>query len=312
MKILLDNQSIYFFQADPALFFKKIQAVTAEAQFCLRWPSLFVYLGQDSLLSSLPPFELGTPLFEATVAALEGGVEKEDCLAIYDRLFAECLYQIKALPQMKASFFLQAIQQKRREGDVFHEWKQNLKTALDPFEKAFQEKPADTLHDLILYLAWDRMCVWMANLFQFPSTQSGFSAGIQIFKECLIESYQHITQQGKTKPGIYRMLEALFYFQMREEHLQKPTFAEWTLLSQSFPALQSADSWSDSFFIDDAWILEGSVEGKETSLFYLTAKEPQIVEKRLELAQYFSCQLKKEFPDWKYILEFKKPLSLDI
>lgn len=205
-----------------------------------RWPSFLKYLGLGSIFSNLPPFDQTQPLFVACVSTMHANTEKEVLFYMYDRLFAEVLTQIKNLPEINAPFLLQAIEQKRKTPS-FLEAEKVPSALLTAYETAFKEKSADTIHDLVLYLAWDRMCVWMGSLFNFQSANPKFIQGISHLKECLIESYHHIAQQGKTSPGTYRLIEALIFYQMREENLQKHSAEDWALLNQSFRLLKNQD-----------------------------------------------------------------------
>ena len=181
-----------------------------------------------------------------------------------------------------------------------------LDPVLAAYETSLTENTSHTMHDLILYLAWDRMCVCMARLFDYQSTDPKFIKGIGVLRECLIESYQHIAQQARTIPSFYRMIEALFFYQVREENLQKHTAAEWTILSQSFEVLKEQDKLADFFYIDDAAILNQKVEED-----YVTLDSPHKVNARLSLAQYMMDKLKSEVPSWGYTLHPKKIVYLE-
>jgi hypothetical protein len=181
---------------------------------------------------------------------------------------------------------------------------------LAAYESALEERASQTMHDLVLYLAWDRMCVWMARLFDYQSTELKFIKGIEVLKECLIESYQHMTQQG-TSLSIYRMLEALFVYEIRQENLQKHTPEEWTTLSQSFHALTAQEGLVDFFYIDDAVVPEESLKiEEESSECYLILDSPDKVNSRLGFAQYMMDKLKSEVPQWNYVLRKKKIVYL--
>lgn len=298
MKILIDNQIVKnLVHNTPKM--SENSLLSNENQISFRWPSLLEYLGLGSLFSTLPTYDQTHPLFVASISTLQTNEDREVLFYVYDRLFAENLTQLKALPQINASFLCQAIKEKCENATV-------LSPALTAYEEALIKNASHTMHDLILYLAWDRMCVCMARLFNYQSTNPKFIKGLDVLKGCLIESYQHIVQQGRTSPGLYRMIESLFFYQMREENLQKHTDAEWTLLSQSFQVLKSEDELVDFFYIDDGVITEGEVttEG-ENEECYLTLDTPERVNSRVALAQLMMAKLKAEIPDWRYILRPK-------
>lgn len=312
MKLVIDNQIVRILAHDATKIVKNPFISNPEHHISFGWPALLEYLGFGSVLSNLPVFDETQPLFVACISTLYANEEREVLFYVYDRLFAENLNQIKALPQINASFLLQAIREKRKK--TFSLEVENVLTpALAAKEAALVDSASHTMHDLILYLAWDRMCVCMSHLFNHQSTDPKFVKGIDVLKECLIESYQHISQQGRTSPGLYRMLEALFFYQMRDENLPKHTAEEWTLLSQSFPFLKEQNELADFFYIDDAVSYEEKLTtGEEGSECYLTLDSPECVNSRLALANYMVAKLKTEVPDWGYVLRPKKIVYLNL
>ncbi len=280
MKTVVDNQIARLLSGGPPPFFK--QKLLYPIHF--KWPTLLTYLGLESIFSSLPLFDDKHPLFVATVSALYDHEDKEVVFHVYDLLFVESLNQIRALEQINAPFLLNAIQEKKKTSP-FLEFEKVLAQTLKAYEMACIENAPNTMHDLILYVAWERMCIWMGLLFNYQSTHPKFLQGIDILKSCLIESYQHITQQRKTSPSIYRLLEALFFYEMREENLQKHTEANWALLTKSFPALKKEEELVDFFYIDDA------VFAKTEEVNYWTLDPPDLIQSRVSLATYFINQL---------------------
>lgn len=311
MKIVIDNQIVKMCGQDAAKIIQNPLLSHPDHCISFGWSSLLEYLGLGSVFSHLPVFDPTHPFFVACISTLYTNKDKETFFYIYDRLFAENLNQIQALPEINASFLLQAIK-KEREKSSFLEVKKVFVPTLVAYEAALLAHTLDTMHDLILYLAWDRMCVCMAHLFNYPSTDPKFINGLDILKECLIESYQHIAQQGRTSPGIYRMLEALFFYQMREENLQKHTDADWILLNQSFPVLKSEDQLADFFYIDEAMIAKDKLKNEEENpAYYLTLDSPDRVHARLALVQYMLEKLKSINHQWNYVLLPKKIVYLD-
>lgn len=301
MNIVVDNTIVKSLAHNPELL-RNTLIFNSEVLISFRWGTLLEFLDLGSIFSELPIFGQNQPLFEACILTLHTTEDKEALFHVYDNLFVENLNQVKALPQINAPFILQAIQA-QRESSTFCEVEKVLSPALDAIQNALVEKTSDTMHDLILYLAWDRMCVWMGYLFNHQSVDPKYLKGIDILKGCLIESYQHILEQRRTKPSFYRMMESLFFYQMREENLMKHTDAEWMLLSQSFPVLKSQDELVDFFYIDDAIISEQSFkESLQDSVVYLTVDSPENVKVRLELAQYMIDKIKAEVPRWNYAL----------
>lgn len=302
MKIVIDNHVLRVLVQHPTLLMENLLLANSENEIRLRWPTLLDYLELDSIFASLPIFDESHPVFVACVKTLYANEDKEVLFYLYDQLFAECLNQIKNLPQINAPFLLQAMHEKQ-DKPMTEEVKKMLSPALAGYKAILLNNPHDTLHNLILYLAWDRMCMNVARLFNYQSTDPKFIHGLAVLKECLVESYQHITGQGRTFPSLYRMIESLFFYQMREEHLQTHTESEWALLSQIFPLLQAEDKLADVYYIDDALTLEGQVSRKHSDNTYLTLDSPQNVQSKLALAQYVIAKLKTEIPQWNFILE---------
>lgn len=311
MKMIVDNQIVKLFVSNPTKILNNPLLFNSDNHVSFKWPSLLEYLELGSILSNLPAFEQNQPLFEACISTLCANNETDVFFHLYDRLFAETLNQIKALPQLKSSFLLQALKEQRQKKS-FLEAKVLLSPVLDAYETSLTEKASHTMHDLILYLAWERMCVCLSRLFDYQSTDPKFIKGIAVLRECLIESYQHIAQQGRTNPSIYRMLESFLFYQMREENLEKHTTAEWALLSQSFQALKAQDDLADFFYIDDAVILERDLKiEEENSECYLTLDPINKINARLSFAIYMLDKLKSEVPNWDYVLHQKKIVFLE-
>lgn len=312
MKIIIDNQIVKLFVSNPAAILNNPLIANADNQVNFRWPSLLEYLHLGSVVSTLPAFGPNEPLFEACISALCTTEEREVLFHLYDRLFAENLRQIQALEQITPSFLLQAIHEQRHK-TYFLEAKIALAPTLAAYEASLTENASHTMHDLILYLAWDRMCVYMARVFDYPSTDPKFLKGIGVLRDCLIESYQHIAKQRRTTPGIYRMLEALLFYQMRAENLEKHSASAWAALSQSFQVLKAQDELVDLFYIDDAVISkkELNVEG-DNSECYLTLDTSDRINIRLSFAQCMMDQLKSEVPNWYYTLRQNKIVSLKL
>lgn len=308
MELIVDNQIVNVLIRDIAKLAKEPCLFDSNNRITFRWPSLLEYLGLGSLLSALPTFDQNHPIFQATLSSLYSNDEKEVIFYIYDRLFAENLTQIKALPQMNADYFLHTLQKKRENPQFL----QVLSSTLADYEKAFSENASQTLHDLILYLAWDRMCVWIGSLFNYQSNNSKYIHSLAILKECLIESYQHITHQGRTRPSFYRLMEALFFFQMRDENISKHAEDEWTLLCQSFPVLKGQNELMDLFYIDEEVTLEKNLNQPENSKRYLTLDSFDLVNARFLLTEYMLMKLKKEVVNWEFILKPKKVISLSL
>ncbi len=312
MKIIVDNQILKMWVLD-LLEEKKLSVLSDSADpLILRWPSLLMSLDLGDIFSKLPTFDEKNPLFQATVATLSETEEKEVVFHIFDQIFVENLNQIRSLSPIRGPFLLEAIHKKQT---MFRPKKmmEKLYNALESYKIAFLHHSEETMHDLILYLAWDRMCVAMSRVFNYPSIDPKFLSSIRILKECLLESYQHISQQGRTKPGLFQLLQALFFYEMREENLPKHTSTEWEMFTRSFPALKAEEELIDFFYIDDA-IFGGEEQEAESecSEVYVTLDSSNLVSLRTALAQYMVEKLKKEVPPWNYSLSAQKIVHLSI
>lgn len=313
MKIVIDNQIARMLALNNPKIAKDPFLSHPHNHIHLRWPTLLEYLGLGSVLSNLPPFDEVHPLIVASISTLCANKEKEVLCYVYDRLFTENLNQIRAIPQLNATFLHQAIKDKQ-ESTSYLELGKILSPALGENENAFASNASHTMHDLILYLAWDRMCVCMSTLFNYQSTDPQYIEGIAVLKDCLLESFQHISQQGRTFPGIYRMLESLFYYQLREENLHKHSVEAWALLCQSFPILKNQNELADFFYLDDAVVSMKKLKtGGENQESYVTLDSPEFVNARVALANFLMNKLRIENPDWNCVFHPKKIdfLSLD-
>lgn len=307
MKAFLDNRLIQRMLADEAESGKNtlleigrhagILANEQNLEIVFGWPSLLEYLDLGSLFETFPKFDKQNPLFAFITSSLSLDSEQDFLFRLYDQVFVECLTQVKALPQIHPTFLLDHMQ-KKRHSSLFSR-------SLDHYEKILTEDPANTLHHLILYLAWDRVCVYLALVFEhiYPDLKS--RKGIELLKECLLESFQHITEQGRSAPGFFRLLEALYAYRMREENIQTHTDAEWLVLCQSSRALRPRENIPDVFYMDAAVVDERKLKSLNKArepLRVFTLDSVDKVKATLSLADYMIEKLKIEVPDWPYVL----------
>lgn len=300
MQIIIDNQIVKLLISDPDLVLKSPLFRKGDS-LRFRWPSLLKYLDLDSPVSNLLLFDLNPALLNACITGLSLSERKEDIFHIYDRLFAENLNQINALSEMKPSFLLHAIEQKRQQ--IAHV--EILSSALTSYEAPLLENVSHTMHDLILYLAWDRMCVCMGHLFDHRSTDPKFLQALPVLRECLVESYEHILQQKRTIPSLYRMLEAFLFYEMRDENLQELLDAEWKAFSIGLQVLKSPNELADFFYIDDGIFFDNNNE------CYLTLDSSEKIDTRMEFAKSMLKKLASPSLKREYSLQPKKIFSLE-
>lgn len=263
---------------------KKIAQLPSPLPITLKWPTFLECLDLADLYNHLPSFDAEHPFFQKCLKILfEEG--KDQAVDLFDRLFAENLCLVKDLPQLQASFLLEAIEKKESSID------RRLYASWNLYENRLN------LHDLILYLGWERMCISVSRLFDAQSAELNFLHNLEVLKECLVESYQHISKDGKTSPSLYRLLEALFFYHMREENLHKLTEEEWSTLSQSFNILKDQNALADFFYIDE-----------EDDATYLTSEPQASINTRLIFADFM---IKKELPNLTIDLKSKIIVSLE-
>ncbi|MES2200271.1 MAG: hypothetical protein V4489_08915, partial [Chlamydiota bacterium] len=230
------------------------------------WTSLLEYIGLGTLFETFPKFDEKSPLFSCLTSHLD--LQSDIIVELYDQIFIECLTQIKSIPEINPVFLLQQIRKKK--SPLFN-------SALSHYDELLTKNPYNAIHDLILYLSFDRVCVYVTALFEHMPSQI---KRLEILKECLIESFIHITKDGRTSPGFFRLTEALYAYRMREEHLQSYSDPEWLILCQSVSALKSREALMDVFYIDYALN-----EENEPSIVF-TMDSPDIVKSRLNLVKY--------------------------
>lgn len=264
-------------------------------QIVLRWPSLLEYLGLSSLFDTLQKLNDQNKIFSSVIEVLKIASEKEVLIYLYDQIFVECLTQVKGLLQIHPEKLIILIRNKRK-NTMFSLINDPFSSSLEEYEKKLMENPNDLIHDLTLYLAWDRVCVYLASLFDHTSLQ--IRNGLDTLKECLIESFQHITLQGRTSPSFFRLMEALYAYEMKEENLQKHTDADWQVLCQGATILKPRELLADVSYIDAG--ITNAAMPSHPHLKFLTVDEPARVKACLSLAEYMMAKLRPEAPDWKY------------
>jgi hypothetical protein len=288
MKLVIDKQLVDTLSLQNSGV-EKNAVLLAPHTIDLRWPTFLESLGLGSILQSLPDFT------EKCIAKLKNYEDNNALYHLFDGLFAENLTQIKSMPELNAPYLIQAI--------ADHEIKPWFSEPLEPFKRRFIENPKLAMHDLILYLGWDRMCIAMSRIWDHQSPDPEFQRGIEVLKDCLIESFQHIHIDGRTAPSLYRLFEALFFYYMREENIQKHTDEEWALLNQGFQILKSPSVLADIFYIDDMLL-------PEQDQIYITLDLEEKVNIRLAFAKFMMSRLKIEVPSWNFQSYKKEVVSL--
>lgn len=241
-------------------------------EITFNWSSLLQLLGLDDLMKSFPKFDQTNELFDYYVTTLSEEADQEMCFTLYDNLFAECLTQIKSMERIQASSLLERIREQPQDSLFIK--------PLEDYKYLLTEHPKNSIHGLILYLAWDRFCICISHLFDHQSTNQNFQSNLATLKECLIESYVHITQQGHARPSFFRLVEALYFYIMREEFLQTHPDGDWQILSKGVTALTEQERVVDVLYVDAP---------ADSAVYTLDSME--LVRLRLDLANLMRNQL---------------------
>jgi hypothetical protein len=260
----------------------------------LDWPSLLEYLGVENLFQSIRLLDEQHELFKKVISMLSLNPDKESLFRLYDQLFVESLLNVQSLSQLDPAFLVDQIQKRKRSPFLFSDW---FFSSLNEYEERLIHHTSHTIHDLTLYLAWDRVCTNLAILFDYEYSELNFQHHLSVLKECLIESFQHITQTGRTSPGFFRLVEALFAYQMRSENLQSHSEEEWSILCHSFPALKPRELLAHVGYVDHA-IANEPVD----SLVEFTLDSIEQVKAGLDLSRYTVQKLKSSVIDWNFAL----------
>lgn len=298
MRIIADNKIIQELVNNPEPRLKDPIFQNPDAFIHFEWPSLLQFIGYDDIFAEMPAFDHTHKLFHAIVDTFTKHDEDEVVFHIYDHLFAENLKEISSIQKIKAPVILQAIH-KQMDKPSYALTSKLLSKTLSIYEKKLFEDTENTIHDLILYLGWDRMCVSVSYLFNYQTDEPKYIEAIKVMGDCLIESFQHISQHGRTAPGISRMIETLFYYEMREEIMHDHPEPVWQMLTQSFPALKSHDSLIDFLYIDNAVIPFEKYLDDE----YMTVDSPELIKARFNLANYILPPLNYSLSPKKIILD---------
>lgn len=266
------------------------------------WPSFLEYIGAASVFKDFPGFDARNSLFNFSISTLSQEVSRDSLYRLYDQIFAECLTQVSAFPELNQIYLIYQIQDKRKYLD-----QGMFSKTLSYYEKVLKEDPYNTLHDLTLYLAWDRMCVYLGTLFDYHEHALN-KEGLAIMRECLLESFQHISDQGRTKPGFFRLLEALYAYEMREENLQGHSEDDWKILSKSGTILRSRKEILDVYYIDAAIRrYEESHKPEEAieinPICVMTTDSIDYIHAVLAFAHLTLKKLRMEIPEWNYVLK---------
>ena len=246
-----------------------------EGDVVLLHATFFECLGLNHIFEKFPELN---ELHILLISILEHENKNELLVHFYDQVFIECLTHVKALPELGPSFLLEQIEKKRVECP--------FPQSLDLYQILLLKHPQHIIHDLTLHLAWDRTCVYLASLFD-----QDFS-DLKVLKDCLVESFQHITKDGKSVPSLFRFIEALYSYYLKKENLPHHTEEEWKILCQGSITLKPRDKFTAVPYLD---VVAGN--RKVLTLDSLTQ-----VKAAVALTECILEKLKKEHPTWSYSL----------
>lgn len=248
------------------------------------WSSFFSSLPLDGLLEDFPLLNEEEGLLASIGKHLEKDLREQDLFDLYDLLFVECLTSLKNLKSLDGAFLLKLLEEKKHSSLFPFLW--------EGYEKKFLETPSQTLHDLILYLAWDRMCVCAAVLFEQTTSDPKKIANLHFFKNCLVESFFHIKKDKKTVPSFFRFVEALYAYDLREEQLDRHTPEAWSILCKGASALKPRHFLSDTAYIDFALQQEKSSESSSSK--FVTFSPPENIQASLQLAHFYLQKIRSD------------------
>lgn len=269
---------------------EEVSCLDSNNRYLFDWSSLLECLDLgSSLFQTFPPFNSQNSLFSLIISATSLSVEKDFFIRLYDQIFIECLTQVRAIPQIQLEYLLKEIREKKDSV---------LEQSLSIYEKYLIEDPYKAMHDLTLYLAWDRVCVYVSIIFEQPIKDSNGLILIDVFKECLIESFGHIKADGKTNPSFFRLSEALYAYYLREEKLQIHTEREWLILCQSSLGLKPREFLLDLAYIDSTIKASDCIYSEEVKVF--TSESRKVVESRLNLVDWVIQKLESEMVHLSY------------
>jgi hypothetical protein len=299
MKTYIDNDLIKYLIVTPEINFLDFQKTCygndlSTSKFSFSWHFLLEYLDFSDLFESLPIFDDQNRLYLAIIKTLETELDKDLIIEMYDKLFAECIRQIQTLAEINASYILQLIEEKQRSMRIPEH--QLIGSQLNHYLETLVENPKNALHDLTLSLAWDRMCVYLAIILESQSQSSeAFLKNIQILKSCLIESFIHIDSQKKSKISFFRLMEAIFAYEMRPERLDTHSEEDWLLLSKCGKALRSRNIPVSIYYIDYA-LHKISEKIAKVDVKVFTMDSTDIINTSLLLADFVIRKLQMEGP----------------
>lgn len=279
----------------------------------LTWPSFLEYIDGGSVFDNFPAFNPQNALYRLTIQLLPLEHEKEYLIEVYDHVFAECLTHVKALSQIQLDFLIESIRRKRKQIQDNPFQNQFFLPFLDKIRDRLVQNPYEIMHNLVLYLAWDRVCMNFAVILEYAeSDPSKIQKGLEVIKTCLTESFQHISDQKKTIPSFYRLVEALFAFNMRDENLKNHSEEDWQILCQSFNSLHARKELMDLAYIDLAMDGGHSKNSSSEPLLFLTTEPKEKVNSSYALTNCIIKKLKQEIPFWKYGLAQKDLVIIDL
>lgn len=277
MPVFIDNRLMKLL-VEGAVFSEHLGQIEMERS------SFLACIGLGKILESFPAFDEKNAFFAFCKSDLIFDLEKDVITYLYDQIFVGCLTDVQNSLKIEVSFLLEQLAETEKKVPGC------LSSAFLKYKQRLIDTPKQLIHDLTLYLAWDLVCLRIAILFENISSDSRNQNLLKGLEECLVESFTHITQQGKTKPDFFRMCEALYANAMRQENLQGYPQEEWEILSKSCQALMPREELSNVFYL--------SLEETEGKVF--TLDPPNKVEAVLRLAEYMMQKIRQEIPSWQY------------
>lgn len=139
-------------------------------------PSFLRSIGREEPFEEFPFFGPGEKVFSTVISLFSQELTRTQWEEVFDQLGSLCLTYVQRLSWLS----------------------QDL---------------SDYRNQIVLYLTWDRMCVWTGIIWDFFA-ESAERLSLSIWKELLIESFVHIHQTKQTVPSLFRLVDALYRYSL--------------------------------------------------------------------------------------------------
>lgn len=303
MRYFVETRLLKLNMPNLKLYLTQLKNKGNKLQLNYYWPTLFGLLEMENLFENFFTLEEDNPLFKAIITALNNPLNADLLMRLYDQIFVECLTHVKNMPQINDLSLIKKIKE-HKHLETMQQFNELTAPLFDYYTNYLTHHRCEAMHNLILFLAWDRVCVNLAIIFEHDPSSTSIREGLNLLKACVLESFQHITSQKKSAPSFFRLLETLYADAMRQENLDHHTEAGWKILCQGAALLKPREQLADLFFIDGA-IKEVSAQEslEQDSLSFISSRSNEEIEAGVNLANYLNLEVKNWMKDWPYLVK---------